>query len=152
MALGAVQDKPAAARGEGTPGVSAPGEMSPKVLVLLIGLSFCLVFGLIGGSLREGFGASTEGAVETTTSAPGSSTTNPAGSPLPPPPPPPPAAPVEAPPAPQPEVYEAEVVAPAPAPEPPPPQPAPAAPSVPDILAPILPFLFPPPPPPPPAP
>lgn len=164
MTVGAVREKPDAAReqpavpsADGTPGLTAPGEMSPKVLAGLVILSMGVVFALIGGALRAGLD-SPGGTEETGT--PSSSTTQPVNAqppaPAPAPPPPAPAAPVQMPaPAPQSQQYvpPAQVeVAPETAAAPPPPPPAPAPPSLPDILAPILPFLLPPPPPPPPAP
>ncbi|GAB2564316.1 hypothetical protein [Nocardia heshunensis] len=167
MTVGAVREKPDAAREQpaaesvdGTPGLAAPGEMSSKVLAGLVILSMGVVFALIGGTLRAGL-ENPGGAEETGT--PSSSTTQPVNAqppaPAPAPPPPAPAAPVQLPapaPAPQTQQYvpaPAQVeVAPETAAAPPAPPPPPAPPSLPDILAPILPFLLPPPPPPPPAP
>lgn len=164
MAVGAVREKPDVAReqpatpsADGTPGLAAPGEMSPKVLIGLIVLSVGVVFALIGGTLRAGL-VNPGGGDEP--GKPSSSTTQPVNAKPPAPapaPPPAPAAPVQMPaPAPQTQQYVAPPPAPDPTTEsavaPPPPPPAPAPPSLPDILAPILPFLLPPPPPPPPAP
>ncbi|MVU75667.1 hypothetical protein GPX89_00220 [Nocardia sp. ET3-3] len=162
MTVGAVREKPDAAREavtsppEGTPGLAAPGEMSPKVLAGLVIVSMGVVVALIGGALREGLNNPV--AVEET-GTPSASTTQPVKAPPPPAPAPAPApaAPVQMPaPAPQTQQYVAPAapveVAPETAAAPPPPPPAPAPPSLPDILAPILPFLLPPPPPPPPAP
>lgn len=161
LALGAVREKPAADKTDDTPGVMASGEMSPRVLVVLLVLSFGLVFALIGGPLKAGLhrpAADTSGPVTTT---PGTSSSQQPVNAAPPPPaaapPPPPPAPVEAAPTPVPAytpqsqpVDIAPVEAP---PEPPPPAPAaPPPPPIPDILAPLIPFLIPPPPPPPPAP
>ncbi|WP_040805324.1 hypothetical protein [Nocardia concava] len=165
MAVGAVREKPEVAReqpatpsADGTPGLAAPGEMSPKVLVGLVVLSAGVVFALIGGTLRAGL-VNPGGGDEP--GKPSSSTTQPVNAKPPAPtpaPPPAPAAPVQMP-APAPETQQYVAPAPAPAPDPttesaaaPPPPPAPAPPALPDILAPILPFLLPPPPPPPPAP
>ncbi|MEC3920622.1 hypothetical protein [Nocardia sp. CDC160] len=148
-----VRERPAARPSDGTPGLTAAGEMSPRVLVVLLVLSLGVVAALIGGTLREGLN-NPGGGVQTGTPHP--STTQPVNAqpPKPAPAPPPPAAPPVQMPgaAPQTDQY----VAPAPAVVTPesaaaPPAPAPAAPPpLPDILAPILPFLLPPPPPPPP--
>lgn len=61
MSVGAVHDRPevadegSATGSEGTPGLSAPGAMSPKVLAGLIVVSVGMVVALIGGTLREGW-------------------------------------------------------------------------------------------------
>ncbi|MFB8009658.1 hypothetical protein [Nocardia sp. NPDC056000] len=162
MSLGAVREKPQVSDDDGTPGVVESGEMSARTLVLMIVLSLGVVLALVGGSVRSSFGgwgeSSDDPAAPVTSSTQQPASAGPAPAPAPAPAPPPPApAPEPAPapaPAPAPETYYAPApVAPAPAPEPaPPPAPAPPppAPVIPDILAPILPFLLPPPPPPPP--
>ncbi|MFE4457303.1 hypothetical protein ACFROC_08085 [Nocardia tengchongensis] len=186
VGMGAVQDRPevadegSAAGSEGTPGLSAPGAMSPKMLAALIVVSVGMVVALIGGTLREGWNSrggpdapagpapsTTHQPVDATSPSPAHSPASapppgPAPAPGPAAPPPPPPAPVAQNPAPAPQTEQyvppapapAPVeVAPAPAPVPAPaPEPAPAPappPALPDILAPILPFLVPPPPPPP---
>ncbi|APB01163.1 hypothetical protein [Nocardia seriolae] len=167
MAVGAVRGKPEVVRdrlatasaddpvtAEGTPGLAAPGEMSSKALVGLVILAMGVVVALIGGTLRAGL--HNPGGVDET-GTPSSSTTQPVKAQVPPPAPAPapaPAAPVQMPaPAPQTEQYvapPAPVEATTESAAAPPPPPAPAPPALPDILAPILPFLLPPPPPPPP--
>ncbi|MFI1917507.1 hypothetical protein [Nocardia sp. NPDC020380] len=150
----AVREHPAVTAEEGTPGLITPGEMSARVLVVLLVLSFGLVFALTAGHLRDGFSWGNE-----PSKAPAPSTQQPvnaASSPAAPPPPPAaPVAPPPPPPAPAPQTQDyvpsqvdvqPDTQAPA-APVPPPPPPAPP---IPDILAPILPWLMPPPPPPPP--
>ncbi|MGV9832619.1 hypothetical protein ACWDUL_00205 [Nocardia niigatensis] len=183
MAVGAVRERPDAAgegpvvaSSDGVPGLSATGEMPPKVLAGLLILSLSVIVALIGGTLWAGLdrpgGADTPDTPPASTSAvpesvnaqpqkPSSSALSPAAPAPPPPAPaaaqnPSPAAPAPAP-APQTQQYvpppapvevapDPPAPAPAPAPAAPPPAPAPA---LPDILAPILPFLVPPPPPPP---
>ncbi|MEV6774196.1 hypothetical protein AB0N05_36725 [Nocardia sp. NPDC051030] len=151
MAVGAVREKPAPALSDDTPGVTAPGEMSPLMLALLVVVGFAVVVGLIGSNLRDDFGNSGGAAV---TGVPGSSThqqpTNAAPAPAPPPRPAP-APPVQMAPAVAPvEVAPAPVQASDPSSQAAAPPPPPAPIPIPDILAPILPFLLPPPPPPPP--
>ncbi|WP_369639152.1 hypothetical protein, partial [Nocardia sp. JMUB6875] len=81
MAVGAVREKPDVVReqpatpsADGTPGLVAPGEMSPKVFLGLVVLSVGVVFALIGGSLRAGL-VNPGGGDETR--VPSSSTTRP---------------------------------------------------------------------------
>ncbi|MFD7842627.1 hypothetical protein ACFV4K_06790 [Nocardia sp. NPDC059764] len=177
MTVGAVHERPEEAdeaSASGTPGLSAPGAMSPKMLAGLVVLSLSMVIALIGGALREGWNSrggpeAPAGPAPTTSQQPVDATTSPVPAPAsaPPPgptpapgpaaPPPPPPAPVAQNPAPAPQTEHyvpppppVEVApAPAPAPEPAPaPAPPPPPPALPDILAPILPFLVPPPPPP----
>ncbi|MFJ4651419.1 hypothetical protein ACIP5Y_09105 [Nocardia sp. NPDC088792] len=149
----AVLEHPAVTADEGTPGLVTPGEMSPRVLVLLLVLSFGVVFSLTAGQLRDGFSWGTD-----PSKAPVPSTQQPvsAASPAPAPPPPPAPAVQPPPPAPAPQTQDyvpapvdvpSDTQAPAAPVAPPAPPPAPP---IPDILAPILPWLMPPPPPPPP--
>lgn len=151
----AVREHPAVTADEGTPGLITSGEMSPRMLALLVLLSLGVVVALTGSHLRDGFSWGTE-----PSKAPATGTRQPANAdsakPAAPPRPAPaaPAVPPPPPPAPAPQTQD---YAPAPveaqpdtpasaAPMVPPPPPAP----IPDILAPILPWLMPPPPPPPP--
>ncbi|MCU1646545.1 MAG: hypothetical protein JWN03_6820, partial [Nocardia sp.] len=101
MAPGAVREKPPATDEDGTPGVVETGVMSARTLVLMLVLSLGLVYLLVGGSLRAGFGGSGDGADSPVT--PGStSKQQPASAGPPPPPAPAPAVAPPPPPAPEP--------------------------------------------------
>ncbi|MEU1432256.1 hypothetical protein ABZ412_34840 [Nocardia sp. NPDC005746] len=114
MTVGAVHERPEVAdeaSAAGTPGLSAPGAMSPKMLAWLVVLSVGMVVALIGGTLREGLNSG--GGPEAPAGPPPSTSQQPLGattSPVP--------APASAPP---------PGPAPAPGPAAPPPPPAPVA-------------------------